>query len=87
VGLAGALAQGIEFSVISVGFELPVPRCGIELGKPPAKGRELVSRQALNLTLNIIYPTHCAPLKCTGDYAVPAHGLRKRVPIPDKVFH
>jgi hypothetical protein len=68
VGLACALTQGIEFPGLDVGFELPVPCCGVELGKPPAKGRELVSRQALNLTLKITDPTHCAPLKCTGDY-------------------
>src|SRR5438552_8527983 len=68
VGLACALTHGIEFPGRDVGFELPVTRCSVELGKPPAKGRELVSRQALNLTHEITDPTHCAPLECTGDY-------------------
>ncbi len=63
MGLACALTEGIQFPGLDVGFELSVPSCGVELRKPPAKGREFVRRQALNLTLEITDPTHCAPLK------------------------
>jgi hypothetical protein len=61
VGLACALTQGIEFPGFDIGFELPIPRCALELGKPTTIGRDLVSRQALNLTLEITDPTHSAP--------------------------
>jgi hypothetical protein len=62
VGLTCNLTQGIEFSRFDVGLKLPVPCCGVELGEPLTKGRELVGGQALNLTFKISNPTHCAPL-------------------------
>ncbi len=39
MSFARALTQDVEFPRLDVGFELPVPCCGVELGKPPAKGR------------------------------------------------
>jgi hypothetical protein len=42
MGLACVLAQRIELPGLNVAFKLPVPRRGVELGEPLAKGRELV---------------------------------------------
>lgn len=58
MGLARAFTEGVEFPALYVGLELPVPGGSIELGKPPAKRRELVRRQALNLTFEITDPVH-----------------------------
>lgn len=70
VRLTRTLSEVVEFPCTSIHLELTIPRLGIELGKPLTKGRQLVGRKALNLTLEIANFTHRIAPRCRWNYTL-----------------
>lgn len=80
---ARAFTQSIELSSLYVRLELAIPNFGIEQSEPPAKGRKLVRRKALNLALEVIDFAHdlvTVIYKLAGNYTLAVHrSLLKRL--------